>query len=260
MQRKLDYEKIRELHSQNLNDNEISRIIGACVNGVRYARKYVMGLPNVIKDDTITENMAAIIVGTLLGDAWVGYVHSGCTMPKYQTIHCIKQELYTKTIFEELGHIMTKNLKYHKGDIKVFRGKEYKCQDIVIASSRNVASLIPYREAFYPEGKKVIPIDFIRDKFTAKSLAYWYMDDGSLDKVSMSYILNTQGFTRENLQQFIDYLYEKFNLEFSIKKDCSLYLRHKCNEIFVNLIKPYITDDMQYKIVSSLNSVKRGNS
>lgn len=251
MQRKLDYEKIKELHAQNLNDNEIAKIIGACVNGVRYARLDVMKLPNVVKDDTITPEMEEIIIGTILGDAWVGYVHKGCTAPKYQIIHAMSQYEYTKHIFEKLAPIMTKKLHFYKQKKLLHdkkRDKYYKSQDTVIALSRNVKSLIPYREAFYPEGKKVIPVEFIKDKFTAKSLAYWYMDDGSKDITSNSYIINTQCFTKENLQEFISFLKEKFNLEFSIKKDNSLYLKHCSNEIFRNLIKDYLTSDMLYKL------------
>ena len=99
MHKFLDYNRIKELHSLNMNDNEIARELGASVNGVRYARKDVLKLPNVTKEVKLTLDMEEVIIGTLLGDSWVGYVHSGCTAPKYQTTHSIKQEKYVKTIY-----------------------------------------------------------------------------------------------------------------------------------------------------------------
>ena len=143
---------------------------------------------------------------------------------------------------------MSKNICYIRNRIAKFKNKIYKCTDTISISSRNSKCLIPYREAFYPNGKKIIPVNFIKNKFTAKSIAYWYMDDGSLDKKSHSYIFNTQCFTKENLQEFIDFLNLKYNLEFSIKKDNSLYLKHKSNKIFEELIKSFVTKDMQYKL------------
>lgn len=248
MRNKLDYNKIKELHSLNMNDNEIARELNASVNGIRYVRKNILNLPHNTKEVKLTPEMEEVIIGTLLGDSWIGYVYKGCTAPKYHTTHSIKQEEYVKTIYNDLFPIMSKNIYYLKNRIAKFGTKIYKCTDTISISSRNSKCLIPYREAFYPNGKKIIPVSFIKNKFTAKSIAYWYMDDGSLDKKSHSYIFNTQCFTKENLQEFTDFLSLKYNLEFSIKKDNSLYLKHKSNKIFEELIKPFVTKDMQYKL------------
>ena len=77
MRKKLDYNKIKELHSLNMNDNEIARELNASVNGVRYVRKDILKLPHVNKEVELTAEMEEVIVGTLLGDAWIGYVYSG---------------------------------------------------------------------------------------------------------------------------------------------------------------------------------------
>lgn len=260
MRHKINHNEILTLYKQGLNDNEIARQLGLSVNGVRYVRLNKLHLPRNVKDDTLTSEMKSIIVGTLLGDAWVGYVHKQCTCPKYQTVHCKAQEKYTLTIYKKLLSIMTNHVIHYKEKTISIRGKKCKVQSTLLIASRNIKSLIPYRQAFYPKGKKIIPVDFIKDKFTTESLAYWFMDDGSHDKNSNSFIFNTQCFEYANLQDFIEFLYNKFNLEFTIKKDKTLYLRHKCNDLFVNLIHDYITEDMKYKIVSSLNSVKQKNS
>lgn len=258
--RALNRELIRELHSKGMNDNEIARELNASVNGVRYVRKDILGLPHNVKTYTITPEMDSIIVGTLIGDAWVGYVHKDCKYPKYECSHCEKQKNYILTIHEKLEPIMTPTVVEYPEKEKIIRGKKSFSSKHYSIGSRNCECLVPYQKAFYPEGRKIIPIEFIKNRFTDISLAYWFMDDGGKDKNSNSYILNTQWYTLENLQDFVKFLEEKFSLLFTIKKDRSLYLRHCCNELFTNLISKYITQDLQYKLLSSLNSVKQGNS
>lgn len=260
MRKYLNKDKIKKLHSKGLNDNEIARELKASVNGIRYIRKNVLGLPHNIHTYSLTKDMISVIIGTLLGDAWVGYVYKGCKYPRYQTSHCEAQHDYLLNIYNELKPIMTSHIIELPKSKTVIHEKEFIRQKSYVIGSRNCECLVPYREAFYPNGKKIIPMDFIKDKFTAKSLAYWYMDDGSLDKNTHSYIFNTQCFSRENLEEFTFFLYNEFGLAFTIKKDKTLYLRHCSNKHFEELISPYLTPDMQYKLMSSLNSVKQGNS
>lgn len=121
--------------------------------------------------------------------------------------------------------------------------------------------LIEYRELFYSENVKIIPINFLKENFTPQSLAYLFMDDGNKNGKTIN--LNLQCFEKENLIEFTNMLREKFNLEFNIKKDKTLYLRHRSREIFYNLISPFLTNDTIYKLdglVSSLNSVNLGKS
>ena len=129
----------------------------------------------------------------------------------------------------------------------IIQGKRCKIQPIIYAIGHNCKCLVKYRELFYNlEGKKIIPIDFLKDHFTAQSLAYLFMDDGC--KNQKSYNLNLQCFTEKELIDFAYFLKTKFNLDFIIKKDKTMYLRYKSIQIFESLIKPYITEDMQYKI------------
>ena len=77
MRNKLDYNKIKELHSLNMNDNEIARELNASVNGIRYVRKNILNLPHNTKEVKLTPEMEEVIIGTLLGDSWIGYVYKG---------------------------------------------------------------------------------------------------------------------------------------------------------------------------------------
>lgn len=251
MKNKLNREIIKDLHSKGMNDNEIARQIDASVNGVRYIRKNVLKLPHNKHTYSLTSSMESIIIGTLLGDAWVGYIHKGCKYPRYQCSHCEKQYTYLKTIQEKLLPIMTPTILEYPEKEVIIKGRKCIRHKSFSIYSRNCECLTPFYDAFYINNKKIIPIEFLKSKFTKESLAYWYMDDGSLDKSSNSYIINTQSFSRDDLQNLINFLQENFNLKFTIKKDKTLYLKHCCNSLFKNLISPYITQDMQYKLLSS---------
>ena len=122
--------------------------------------------------------------------------------------------------------------------------------------------LTELRNTFYIDGKKIIPIDMIQKYFTKESLYYMFMDDGSYDKSSNSYIINTQCFTKTDLETFCTFLYKKFNLCFNIKNYNCLYLQHKSNKLFQDILLEYNEcDSMIYKCGKlSLNSVKQGKS
>lgn len=249
MQRiRINREIVKELHAKGLRDPDIAKFLGASVNGVRYIRKNILNLPDNKITYPINKEQEEIIIGTLLGDAWIGYVHKECKYPKYQVVHSIKQKEYTLTIYKKLRSIMTDPIIERPERISTFKDRQYTCSGTIGIYSHNCESLVLYRKAFYPNGIKIIPVEFIKDRITSKSLAYWYMDDGSKDKRTSSYIINTQCFSKENLEEFIKMLYDKFTLEFHVKKDNSLYLRHKCNNLFKSLIEKYITEDMRYKL------------
>ena len=69
------------------------------------------------------------------------------------------------------------------------------------------------------------------------------MDDGSYDIRTNSYIITTQCFSRENLEDFVELLRNKFGLDFNIKSDNCLYLKHSSNE-------------KMYKLLTSINECK----
>lgn len=107
-------------------------------------------------------------------------------------------------------------------------------------------------------GKKSIPKGLItRPDFTARSLAYWIMDDGG----KMDYgpnqgkgmILHTQAFSKEEVDSLCEGLREKFNLICWTKPDkqyFSLAISGKSYETLMDLICPYIIPSMRYKLPS----------
>lgn len=124
-------------------------------------------------------------------------------------------------------------------------------------------NLTEYYEAFYKNGKKVIPFELF-DKFTARSLAYLIMDDGFPIRGKTGNVISIGialcNFTDEELEQFVEFLNKKFDLNFGIAGHYNKYYNKVYKDIvsyakgykkLKNLIRPYILDWALYKIEGS---------
>lgn len=244
---KLDKEKIKDLYLKGKNDIEISELLNYPKSSVTYVRKNILKLPRVLEYITLTKEQEEILIGTLLGDSYIGYTHDKCKFPNLTFSYCKKQTIYANTKFNKLRIIMSSIKERQYKTETVINGKKCKVQPVIYAIGHNCKCLVKYRELFYNDkNNKIIPIEYLKEHFTSQSLAYLYMDDGC--KNQKSYNLNLQCFTLKELNEFAFLLKEKFDLEFIIKKDKTMYLRYNSIDKFESLIKPYITEDMQYKI------------
>lgn len=234
MNRKYNDTQIIELHSNGLTDKEIAEVLGVDPNNLARKRNRLGLKPNKSSREThiLSESELEILVGTLLGDSTIRYVHNKCKYPNLTFTHGLDQEEYFDWLVDKLAALKSSTNEYNSkyvrtnGEIArrlVFTGKNMKC-------------LVDIYSIFYPSGTKIIPMDFLRNHFTERSLYCLFMDDGSYDIRTNSYIINTQGFSKEDLEEFIKFLYEKFHLEFTIKSDKCLYLRHGSNQIMYDIL------------------------
>lgn len=249
MNKKYNDLQIIDLHKKGLSDKEIAKIIGCTSNQMAKKRKRLGLLPNNKKlSYKLTNEELAIVIGTLLGDSCIKYVHKNCTAPNLQFSHCKQQKEYFLYKKDKLINLMSSFGCYYKKDF--FNSNQYK--EVYQYTGRNLNCLISIRNIFYPKGIKIIPIDYLKKHLTEESLYYWFMDDGCLDIKHNSYKIATECFDLKNLKDFINLLKDKFNLEFTIRSDGELYLRHKCNQYFTDILNKYNhCKTMNYKILSS---------
>ena len=109
-----------------------------------------------------------------------------------------------------------------------------------------------YHDLFYCNNKKVVP-DNIEELLTARSLAYWAMDDGHAER--SGFIFNTNCFTLKEVQLLIKALKNKFDLNCSIQtcKDLVnqpnlIYVKSDSWIKFKSLIEPYVIPHFKYKL------------
>lgn len=135
----------------------------------------------------------------------------------------------------------------------------WKHQDVFTLTSRSLPFFTTLRNRWYLEGKKVMsPHDILL--FDAESLAILYMDDGCLNKNSgrskrnYSITLSTQSFSWADNKLLRDYIADKFDVHFNIKKvsypsgmKYCLYCTQKQVPTFIKIVKPYILPSFLYK-------------
>lgn len=108
-----------------------------------------------------------------------------------------------------------------------------------------------YAQQFYHEGRKAVP-EIIHRLLKPRGLAYWFMDDGSIkDAHSRAVVLNTQGFSREDVERLAQVLSETFALEAYLRRQREGYqvvIAGRSLQRFLELVEPYLIPEMRYKL------------
>lgn len=205
----------------------------------------------------ISQDIKEMIYGTLLGDSWL----SKNKMKGFETSHCIDQKDYfdhKKSLLSNFG-INERELKSGYGSkIFTFRAGVNKIKKIKS----------PFQEFYdvcYQDGKKKITQEWL-DKLSAISLAYLYMDDGSLktqkNEHNNSYqaTIHTNSYSKEENILLIKELWNKFGINaglFEDKRKNVFYIGISQNNSmhFFKIIAPYVLESMRYKLPKELKNV-----
>lgn len=241
---KMDKKQFEILFKQGLKDKEIAEKLGVKPITVFGYRKY----HNIIREDyrfnkevPLTQFQKEVLIGTVLGDS--SLILSGKeASPKLVCMHGKMQKEYCEyktSIFKSIGAKCTYAKRKTADKRTGIFYESYRLQ-----TPANPA-LKQYYNSFYINGKKQFPLSLLKE-FTAVSLAFMYMDDGS--KINKTYQISTLCFDKESLNKFRMFLLKRFSLETSLFKNNTLYIKQSSSETFKTLILPYIIDSMKYKL------------
>jgi hypothetical protein len=191
-----------------------------------------------------------ILIGTLLGDA---------SMPKknknklgfFNPYVKFEQKIALVEYVEHLYSVFSEWVGTKPAIRNIDLGKLTFRQSVWFKTYSHPSFLFYYQQ-FYGSfnEKKTIPLSFIKS-LTPRSLAYWYMDDGSFNRRDGTCSLHTQGFGYSELNDTMIILAAKYNLLLSLHKDGNkwkLYVKRESTDVFLTLIKPYILPCFYYKI------------
>lgn len=99
------------------------------------------------------------------------------------------------------------------------------------------------------------------DALTPMSLAFWYMDDGSLltGTLRPKAILNTQAYDLNTIKMLVETLRNRFGLEAfigdkEVYKGYVIYFSVESTLKFAQLIAPYVCESMRYKLPEQYRS------
>ena len=239
--RKFDTEKFLDLYYSGLNYVQIAKELGCGKSAVQEYGKSLGLTSNICNKDIPTLRQQQIIIGSMLGDM-------GLVMPKLGKhargcfAHSLAQENYCKWIEQELSNFCSKGVYKEQYDKRT--NKVYKSYYVNMKASEYLTTLY-YK--FYYNNKKVIPRDLLYT-LDGLGIAVWFMDDGY--KQGNSFGIATNCFTKEDLEMVKEFFKVKFNINISIHKDLTIYIKAESKETFVNLIKDYIHPDCLYKLAT----------
>lgn len=112
--------------------------------------------------------------------------------------------------------------------------------------------LTNFREKFYCNGKKIVPLNYRFMPRSPLSLAMWFMDDGTIGP-SSGLTLNTQNFSQEDTKRLMKFLKSHFGLQCSLHKDKTswrIYILSESVPRFVSLVDKFVIPEMRYKLPS----------
>lgn len=238
---KIDNKKFERLFNQGLGDKEIGEALGMSSDGIyshRIRHSYIRDSHKEAKLIPLTQNNLEIILGIMMGD---GSMERSYKNVRMSTAHGEKQKDYSYYIADKLSNLKP-YVYISTSKLDERTGKYYTSYWVNLHTNPAFNELYDH---FYINGIKRIPIELF-DNFTWQSLAYMFMDDGS--KTSCGGRLATNCFTLEDLQKFKAFLLEKFNIETTICKDHTLYIKAKSFRHMKTYIEPYMCECTKYKI------------
>lgn len=190
---------------------------------------------------------AEILTGTLLGDAHLGSVQGKRLTSHIGLIHSLHQEEWLCLKLNALRSLGWGKLRLHIS-------KKQKQVD-----SRFLPCLSEWRLAWYPQGKKVVNKKYVERFFSARMLATWYMDDGSISNGKRQRPggrLYTNDFSIDDTQ-WLTKLLTEHGIEAIVrfhndrgKKHPYIYITATGMEAFARLIGPFVPPSMRYKLPS----------
>lgn len=199
----------------------------------------------ILKDNLmLSELQKEVLVGLLLGDGCLEKSKNS-TGARLKVDQCIKQGEFVGWLYEIYKNFVGTPPRLKKSF------KKGTMHEGLVFNSLTHPSFKPFYDLFYPKKKKIVP-ESINNLLTKTAFAVWFMSDGSVkSKECRGRILNTQSFSKSDIERLITVLGEKFNLKTSIrmqKDGLQIYISAKSAESLNELLKNFILPSFQYKL------------
>jgi len=188
-----------------------------------------------------------VLIGILLGDAHIQKKSSNGNSRLIYTQSATMHKEYFYYIYNIFKPLCVNNHIPYLNNSKDKRTNE-KYSAITFATM-SLPCFNIYRELFYTLNTKIVP-EAIYKLLTAKSLAFWIMDDGSCHGKGLH--ISVYYFSTEDVDKLIYVLQDKFNLRCSIHynkdKKPRIYIFKESMNNLKSLVLPYFINQMYYKL------------
>ena len=196
----------------------------------------------------LTHKQKEVIFGGLMGDSYCKLVGDDKNST-YEFNHSFKQKEYVEYKFKFLENFPGR-IFYYKRNPHEKTGVEY---EVYTGSFKTNLSFNEFRNMFYIENKKHIPLEYLKEYYTPLAMAIHYMDDGGIsntDRKIPDVSIATCSFEKDELDIFSDFLSTEYGIENSVTKSNRIRIKNRSVSTFMNLIRPYVCESMKYKLVS----------
>lgn len=233
-------EDIKELKKQGLGNRKISELLNIPRTSLMYLfRKHNLeNIKYIPKYANLNYFQKSALIGSLLGDSSIS--------KKYilNIGHGLKQEEY----YIHKIQLLSPNIKFLEYRREKVDKRTNNLYISLQAYSNKYEDIVNLKELLYINDRKEITKEILKD-FNEISLAYLYMDDGNYEKYGAKIALCN--FSDDSLILFQNFLKNKWNIDTSIHKNKTLYIKANSKKIFIQLISSYIIPSMLYKINKS---------
>ena len=174
-------------------------------------------------------------MGTLLGDAHLGYPTKKSTMPRLSINHGYKQYEYAAWKASELSALGTTVKKVANGGYGEFNAR---------VDSKCVSALEEFHLMFYGSGTKRIT-NAVLDELSGLALAVLICDDGSVQE---DYSIYTNGFDPVSIENLVRWFWDH-GIECTTHTNSGTFIRtyRKGTVQLAAMINQYIPRCMEYK-------------
>lgn len=220
-----------------------------------------------LRKTDFSEFQKSLVIGSILGDGCI-YKKSNSKNCIFETRHSMKQKEWAmwkvtnlKPFFSGKSVLTVKGQLNHRFE-DIYGVRYVNTGDDI----RIIVNSHPYfteiRNIFYPEGRKIIPVDYLEGRFNMTSLAVLLGDDGCLLNKGYGLKICTQGFEKKDVYDFADFLSILFDGTISVYK-AKHYISGTKYYIYMGGLahqKPFISEIrntlpkcMHYKLPTVLN-------
>lgn len=212
---------------------------------------------NFNRRNITTNNLdyTSLIVGSLLGNSYLEKNEKGI---RFIFIKCSNNIEYLMKFFNfivNMGYCKAKKPKLNK-----IISKNNKIFYYIIIESFYSSKFEVFYNIFYKDNYKILPSS-LKDYLTPLSIATWYLDN--TDKI---YISNNQSFCLKikDLNFISHILKEKYNVETIYKLESKgkivFYFENDTFNNLCDIVKPYISSSLEYKLKESHNKLVLRNN
>ncbi len=186
-----------------------------------------------------------VLLGTLLGDGWVGYaLNKGRALtparsPRLVIRHSVKQEAYLHWKASVLAPVLG-------GEVRIEDNRGYGDRSAVYAS-RSRPELRAWRDLFYHPKKRLS--EAILGRLGAPGLAVWFMDDGSCTPSMLS--LSTHGFSTADVSRAADWFSVCCGWRCGVQatpRGAFLYFTGAPKDDFLTVVSEHVHLTLAYKV------------